>query len=572
MTTDLFFAPALPRKLPSSFQCDRSEAFSSSPGSKTDVPGFSKDDKPGNFLTTLERVARDQNSDKSYQRSDSSDRTPCDKTGKCIENDRIADQQSHGEEILAELMSLFSVDESSPSDESPVGAELSELISLLEAMGWAGASGDHRAFDSGMSSPDSMSGSADSIQNILSAIKAGNDTQTGMEQLLQTMARALTTDSSVSNPDLAPGGLNQNQSQVSVDLMRWAKSIIQGQDHPGTTQAAPAGDSSSTEKPIPLATVAKEQAMVESGGQLHRFPGAKNHDRADAFKSTPEIWASAGVDGSSRNLKDPGSLPGNGPANTDANEMAAKTPNGNRNAPVGHSMPSETSGHSLQENAMKGDSPPVSKALDGTAAGKDNFLKIDPAMVGDDGPRVIKSEGGTNDGGQWTSQGQTSERTAETAATPKEAEGTLRDLRSQTMEQIVRRAVFQIKDGQQEARIDLKPDFLGHVRMQVITENQQVTIKILTEFGFVKDMLENNIQQLKADLQQQGLEVDKLDVSVSRDSNGKNHQQEHAADAGNQSPEKKAGSKGQNPDEDQQGKADRTTRKSDGLSTVDFFA
>ena len=99
----------------------------------------------------------------------------------------------------------------------------------------------------------------------------------------------------------------------------------------------------------------------------------------------------------------------------------------------------------------------------------------------------------------------------------------------------MRRAVFQIKDGQQEARIDLKPDFLGHVRMQVIMENQQVTVKILTEFGFVKDMLENNIQQLKADLQQQGLEVDKIDVSVSRDSNGKNNQHENMEQAGNQS-------------------------------------
>ena len=165
-----------------------------------------------------------------------------------------------------------------------------------------------------------------------------------------------------------------------------------------------------------------------------------------------------------------------------------------------------------------------------------------------------------------------SERTAETASTPKEAESAQRELRSQTMEQIVRRAVFQIKDGQQEARIDLKPDFLGHVRMQVITENQQVTVKILTEFGFVKDMIENNIQQLKADLQQQGLEVDKLDVSVSRDSNGKNQQQENMKHAENQSSENNSGDDGNKTGEGQRDPAERSARKADGSSTIDFFA
>jgi len=75
-----------------------------------------------------------------------------------------------------------------------------------------------------------------------------------------------------------------------------------------------------------------------------------------------------------------------------------------------------------------------------------------------------------------------------------------------------------LRNGQHEAKIDLKPDFLGHIRMQVITENHQVTVKILTQFPFVKEMVENNIHQLKADLQQQGLNVDKLEVSVSHDS------------------------------------------------------
>jgi hypothetical protein len=67
--------------------------------------------------------------------------------------------------------------------------------------------------------------------------------------------------------------------------------------------------------------------------------------------------------------------------------------------------------------------------------------------------------------------------------------------------------------------------------MQVITENHQVTVKILTEFGFVKDMVENNIHQLKADLQQQGLNVDKLEVAVSSDADESKNPQEKAGQA-----------------------------------------
>jgi flagellar hook-length control protein FliK len=139
------------------------------------------------------------------------------------------------------------------------------------------------------------------------------------------------------------------------------------------------------------------------------------------------------------------------------------------------------------------------------------------------------------------------------------------------MGQIVRRAVIQVRNGQHEARIDLKPEFLGHVRMQVITENQQVTVKILTEFGFVKDMIEKNIQQLKADLQQQGLNVDKVEVSVSRDAGSNKHSQENTDQAKKQRHETDP-SGGDNAREENQNPKERAALTADGLATVDYFA
>jgi flagellar hook-length control protein FliK len=128
-----------------------------------------------------------------------------------------------------------------------------------------------------------------------------------------------------------------------------------------------------------------------------------------------------------------------------------------------------------------------------------------------------------------------------------------------------------VRNGQHEAKIDLKPEFLGHVRMQVTTENHQVTVKILTEFGFVKDMVENNIHQLKSDLQQQGLMVDKLEVAISNGTDEYRHPHEKSR----QAKDRQRGTAQINP-VSQEGEIPEqamvTGLGDDGKMTVDYFA
>jgi flagellar hook-length control protein FliK len=157
---------------------------------------------------------------------------------------------------------------------------------------------------------------------------------------------------------------------------------------------------------------------------------------------------------------------------------------------------------------------------------KENHMRMDATLSDELGGKVIKVDAGSNDNGLLSSQNQNAEKAFEATSLSKHADPGQESLRNQTLDQIVRKAVIYMRNGQHEAKIDLKPEFLGHVRMQVITENNQVTVKILTEFGFVKDMVENNIQQLKTDLQQQGLNVDKLEVGVSDDTDGHKHRQQ----------------------------------------------
>ena len=106
---------------------------------------------------------------------------------------------------------------------------------------------------------------------------------------------------------------------------------------------------------------------------------------------------------------------------------------------------------------------------------------------------------------------------AEAAAAAKGRDTAATQVKAGVFEQIVQRAAVHVKNDQGEIRIDLKPEFLGHVRLQIVTENQQVTVRIHTELSMVRDMIESNIQQLKSDLQQQGLRVERVEVAVTDD-------------------------------------------------------
>jgi flagellar hook-length control protein FliK len=70
------------------------------------------------------------------------------------------------------------------------------------------------------------------------------------------------------------------------------------------------------------------------------------------------------------------------------------------------------------------------------------------------------------------------------------------------------------KVGQRELRIQLQPPELGRLHMKIGLEDHQVVLKIHVENPFVKDLIENNLAQLRQSLQDQGLRMDKCAVTV----------------------------------------------------------
>jgi len=596
MTTDLFIMPTLPQKPPSSFQCDPTGSVSSDPSSKTERPGLSKGAKHETFLNTLKKVSRDQNPSEGLRQAISTVAWRSEKTDRLCGIESGIDLESVGDEVLNDIMNLLGNDEASLNDETQLAADLNQLMALLEELGLKGSSGERMLLSGAEGALDNMSNPTEEGQNSLAALKQligaiqpedlkpGKDLPSGLERLRQLIANQLAADPGQGH-SVPKDGLHLNQipeleNATSINGARAGEGG--GGEKPVEMLAAMTRPTVETEtvskEPGAMKTVENSQILLQSENPEKAAPGAmktvensqiplqsENPEKAEPAKPNRDMRAATET-----------KVPNNGLSAENEIEMAGKAGDANRNGrfsrtPAAAEGGQRSGGEALQENSLTGESSPVSKLIHDAQVEKDNPLKVDPALADDAGSKVVKLEAGTNDSSQLGSQSQTFDKTLESASASKEAEAAQRELRTPTMEQIVRRAVIQVRDGQHEARIDLKPDFLGHVRMQVITENHQVTVKILTEFGFVKDMIENNIQQLKADLQQQGLEVDKLDVSVSRDANGNKHQQQNAEHAKNLPREDKTGDRG-SAREGQPERPDRSPLRAEGLSTVDYFA
>lgn len=82
------------------------------------------------------------------------------------------------------------------------------------------------------------------------------------------------------------------------------------------------------------------------------------------------------------------------------------------------------------------------------------------------------------------------------------------------MDQIVEKAMVRNADGRSEIRIQLKPEVLGDVRMTITSENHHVAVRMITEHATTKDIIESQLHHLKAELDRQGLIVEKVDVLV----------------------------------------------------------
>ncbi|PQP80612.1 hypothetical protein C0Q44_25565 [Paenibacillus sp. PCH8] len=67
--------------------------------------------------------------------------------------------------------------------------------------------------------------------------------------------------------------------------------------------------------------------------------------------------------------------------------------------------------------------------------------------------------------------------------------------------------------GFSEATISLRPEHLGKLDVQITLQNGQLVARFITEHTMAKDMLEQQMMQLRSSLQAQGIQVERLEVT-----------------------------------------------------------
>lgn len=98
-------------------------------------------------------------------------------------------------------------------------------------------------------------------------------------------------------------------------------------------------------------------------------------------------------------------------------------------------------------------------------------------------------------------------------ASPSEA-ATMPRMTQLIFSQIAQKAKLVVAPGTAEMQIQLKPDFLGKLNLNISTDNGMVTAKFTAESHAVKGIIEANLNTLKDALAQQGVKVDQLVVDV----------------------------------------------------------
>ncbi|WP_145408839.1 flagellar hook-length control protein FliK [Paenibacillus xylanexedens] len=143
-----------------------------------------------------------------------------------------------------------------------------------------------------------------------------------------------------------------------------------------------------------------------------------------------------------------------------------------------------------------------------TNAGVPKVLAIET-----DSAPVLSEDAQLNHGNVITA-GELSMRTSGTAAA-KPAEPTMQtsQFAKEMTQFVVNKLDIVQKNGFSEATISLRPEHLGKLDVQITLQNGQLVARFMTEHTMARDMLEQQMMQLRSSLQAQGIQVERLEVT-----------------------------------------------------------
>ena len=614
MNTDLFFSQPLPGKQTFGISTDKTKPNDSVYSTRKNSTSETIAAKDESFLKTLEKVSRKSGE---IVKDANRHRTKPAAAGSISKEDKSEDTSFDASVAQNEdVATRETVPEDSQSDGAAQSALISQIMELVEAMesmglhvldGGSDTTGFMEANPAGTEDLSSLRVLMDRLQQ--SSPVTSDALKAAFEKLQQLMAEALKGQTSIGADGNTGSGGAGGRVEEAERIIKWLQELAaeplhlkdavdmgeeqaSGADQPSAQASSSVGGLiGSTENSIDQTANSQAGGLNQPAEKLEDDSQAANRGAGDPTKDSPENSASTnekpgetaaelaeskaatdmGSDDKSAGQTD-SAQPTKSDRNREPQDQAQANQDCKQTKHFGATGTIPESGNpSAGVNQASAGYEPVSKLLQEAEALKEGEAKISRGMNEDTGGKVIKAETAANDTVLPNFQSYPTEKPADTAALPRESDSDRNGLKAQTLDQIVQKAAIHLKDGQNEARIDLKPEYLGHIRMQVISENHHVTVKIMAEHGFVKDMIENNAHQLKADLQQQGLHIDKLEVTVSRDSDGSGHPRERLAGMRNRQGAPDTGRKGhtgQDPSQDRR----QWRRPIGGTATVDYFA
>lgn len=88
-------------------------------------------------------------------------------------------------------------------------------------------------------------------------------------------------------------------------------------------------------------------------------------------------------------------------------------------------------------------------------------------------------------------------------------------LKQEIVQQVVNRISINVTGNNSEMTMQLRPEHLGKLVLNIVSNDGVLTAKFMTENQVVKEAIEANLYQLKETLEQQGINVDDIEVSVA---------------------------------------------------------
>jgi flagellar hook-length control protein FliK len=158
---------------------------------------------------------------------------------------------------------------------------------------------------------------------------------------------------------------------------------------------------------------------------------------------------------------------------------------------------------------------PAIQALRGGAISAQTLAKGAASGGPDSVNQASLGPAGKSSQNSWSLSAADSKTMGQTITSKTEAAPLPSKLSDSVVKQVVEKIVYQVRNNQHRIQIQLSPRNLGNLNINLVMKNNTLHASIVAENPMVMQALEEHLTQLKQDLAQQGLNLERFNVSCN---------------------------------------------------------